>query len=151
MLLTFTPFAAHDHGHSIHAGHTHASRDCACSAPQNDSFSSDEELDNFDLYIPLRIVDELPASYGVGLRYLIEWEDLPLGGVSVESANGLGRESKRLLEEWNVRKREVAEGKMEAFDQEGWRREMKVWNAKSRSEQTKVIEALKDERLEKKV
>ena len=111
----------------------------------NDDFS-DEELDLFDLYTPLRIVDELPASYGVGLRYLIEWEELPVGGISVESGNGLGRESKRLLEEWEVRKAEIAGGKRDAFDQEGWRKAMKVWNAKSRAEQTRVIQAFKAQR-----
>lgn len=142
------PYPAHDHGHAVHAGHTHASGDCACSAPANDDFS-DEELDLFSLYTPLRIVDELPASYGVGLRYLIEWEDLPLGGISVESVNGLGRESKRLLEEWRVRKAEIAKGEREAFNQEAWRKAMKEWNAKSQTEQAKVIEVLKAERIEK--
>lgn len=116
----------------------------------NDSFSDEEELDNFDLYTPLRIVDELPASYGVGLRYLIEWEDLPLGGITVESANGLGRESKRLLEEWEVRQAEIADGKKDAFDEETWRKAMKQWNGKSNVEKSKIVEAQKAERLEKK-
>lgn len=140
------PYLAHSHSHD----HTHSHDDnCACSAPQNDSFSSDEEEDNFDLYVPLRIVDELEASYGVGLRYLIEWEDLPLGGISVESANGLGRDGKRLLEDYEKRKAKIAAGEEKPFDQEAWRMEMKVWNAKSRAEKEIVIEGLKKERLER--
>lgn len=94
-------------------------------------------------------MDELEASYGVGLRYLIEWEDLPFGGVSVEMANGLGRDGKRLLEEYEARKTKVAAGEEKPFDREAWRKEMKVWNAKSRAEKERVIEGLRKVRLER--
>ena len=144
------PAHSHSHDHSQENEHSHSHDDnCACSAPANDSFSDEDEPDNFDLYTPLRIVDELPASYGVGLRYLIEWQDLPLGGVSVEMANGLGRQGKELLEEHEKRKARIAAGEEKPFDQGAWRKEMKVWNAKSRAEKEKVIEGLRKERLER--
>ena len=140
----------HAHTHSHNEEHTHSHNDnCACSAPANDSFSDEEEIDNFDLYTPLRIVDELVASYGVGLRYLIEWEDLPFGAISVESANGLGRDGKKLLEDYEARKKRILSGEEQPFDQEAWRKEMKAWNAHSRAGKERIIEGLKKERLER--
>lgn len=64
-------------------------------------------------------------------------------------ATGLGRDGKRLLEKWSVRKAKIAAGEEQPFDKEAWRKEMKVWNAKSRAEKERVIEGLRKEKLER--
>ena len=80
---------------------------------------------------------------------MIEWEDLPFGAISVESANGLGRDGKKLLEDYEARKKRILSGEEQPFDQEAWRKEMKAWNAHSRAGKERIIEGLKKERLER--
>lgn len=113
----------------------------------NDSEIEDED----DMYVAVRILEE--AKENGKWKYLIEWEDYPIGGATWEPPEHFAG-NQVLMDEWEEEKRKRRLGQSKPFDLNDWKKQQAQWEygtSKRKQEETianKRAERLAREKLE---
>lgn len=103
--------------------------------------SDGEDEDGY--YYPLRILAEV-KDLGE-MKYLVEWEDWPLGAATLEPKSGF-RDNKALLAQWEREKRRIRLGKSDNYDVSKWREAKQKWDPLPDSMKEAVCAKMKEDR-----
>lgn len=86
---------------------------------------SDSEIeDEDDMYVAVRILEE--AKENGKWKYLIEWEDYPIGGATWEPPEHFAS-NRMLMDDWEEEKRKRRLGQSKPFDLNDWKKQQAQW------------------------
>lgn len=107
----------------------------------NDAVSEDED----DMYVAVRILEELKENGK--WKYLIEWEDYPIGGATWEPPEHFAG-NQMLMDDWEEEKRKRRLGQSKPFDLNDWKKQQAQWEYNtSKRKQEEIIAKKRAERL----
>lgn len=107
----------------------------------NDSRIEDED----DMYVAVRILEEVKENGK--WKYLIEWEDYPIGGATWEPPEHFA-DNQVLMDAWEEEKRKRRLGKSKPFDLNDWKKQQAQWEyGTSKRKQEEAIAKKRAERL----
>ena len=107
---------------------------------------SDSEIeDEDDMYVAVRILEE--AKENGKWKYLIEWEDYPIGGATWEPPEHFAG-NRVLMDDWEEEKRKRRLGQSKPFDLNDWKKQQAQWEyCTSKRKQEEAIAKKRAERI----